>query len=120
MSDSLPNLLHALKDDPTSVEFDQVMLVIAETYHYTPTRFTNGISPNQMINDAGNNEGSCKIFAFAKLQNLTTAQTLACFGKYYREDVLLHPEANDHSNIRNFMATGWAGIQFDGQALVEK
>ncbi len=29
-------------------------------------------------------------------------------------------ESDDHANIRNFMKTGWAGIQFEGEVLKEK
>jgi hypothetical protein len=54
------------------------------------------------------------------LNNLNQEQTLACFGDYYREDVLKNPEGNDHGNIRNFMNTGWNGIKFEDQALQVK
>ncbi|WP_188863865.1 HopJ type III effector protein, partial [Aliivibrio fischeri] len=46
--------------------------------------------------------------------------TLACFGQYYRHDVLENPQGDDHQNIRNFMVTGWAGVQFKTQALQAK
>ena len=110
----LENLLAQLDSNPEAVEFDQVMAVIADNYTYTPTRFSNG---PDVINEAGTNEGSCKIFAFAKLQDLNQAQTLACFGKYYREDVLQHPDNTDHANIRSFIKNGWDGISFEGSAL---
>jgi hypothetical protein len=113
---SLVNLLEQLQNNPQTVEFDQVMSVINENYLYTPTRFSNG----DVINEAGSNEGSCKIFAFAQLNQLAEAQTLACFGIYYRNDVLGHPDGTDHGNIRNFMQSGWAGIIFDQAALTEK
>ncbi|WP_083761723.1 HopJ type III effector protein [Psychromonas ingrahamii] len=45
---------------------------------------------------------------------------LACFGHYYREDVLKHPQAKDHQNIRQFMISGWQGIDFSSQALYNK
>jgi UDP-2,3-diacylglucosamine pyrophosphatase LpxH len=109
-----------LNNTPEKIEFDQVMQVIEENYNYTPTCFTNGNGDMQVINEAGNNEGSCKIFSFAQLNNLDEKQTLACFGNYYREDVLAHPENTGHANIRNFMQSGWAGIQFDDIALVKK
>ncbi|MGU3844869.1 HopJ type III effector protein, partial [Vibrio diabolicus] len=41
-------------------------------------------------------------------------------GRFYREDVLLHPENSDHQNIRNFMVTGWDGIRFEAPALTAK
>jgi hypothetical protein len=109
-----------LSSTPEKIEFDQVMQIIEENYIYTPTRFTNGHGDRQVINEAGSNEGSCKILAFAQLNNLDEKKTLACFGNYYREDVLAHPENTDHANIRNFIRYGWAGIQFDGTALTEK
>ena len=95
------------------VEFEEVMKVIAENYQYTPSRFVNGIDGDCIVNEAGANEGSHKIFTFAKLNNLTEKQTLACFGKYYREDVLLNPDGQDHQNIRTFMKYGWQGVNLD-------
>ena len=50
--------------------------------------------------------------AFAQLHELDAARTLACFGRYYREDVLRHPDGSDHANIRTFMRHGPAGIRF--------
>jgi HopJ type III effector protein. len=44
---------------------------------------------------------------------------LALFGEFYR-DVLATPEGDDHQNIRNFMKTGWAGVQFNTTPLTEK
>jgi hypothetical protein len=48
---------------------------------------------------------------------LTQAETLACFGTYYFEEVLGDPKGTNHQNIRNFMQSGWNGIQFEGDAL---
>lgn len=106
-----------LEEDPLNVEFEEVISVIDAYYDYTPTRFTNGVGDNPVVNQAGGNEGACKIFAFAQEQGLTEAQTLACFGRYYREDVLPHPEGKDHANIRRFITDGWDGIRFSGTAL---
>ena len=114
------DLKKQLSESPETVEFQDVMTIIEAHYHYTPTRFTNGIGENKVINEAGKNEGSCKLFAFAQLQSLNEDQTLACFGQYYRTDVLQHPDNTDHANIRQFMQTGWSGIQFDLQALSSK
>ena len=98
-----------------TISFQEVIAFIDENYHFTPTLFKNG---NQ-INNAGENNGSCKIFAFAKLHNLTKEETLSLFGDYYK-DVLNTPEANDHQNIRNFMQFGWNGIVFEEEVLTEK
>lgn len=113
-------LLALLQSEPDNVAFADVMATIDADYRYTPTRFTNGAGEERVINEAGRNEGSCKIFAFAKLHGLNESQTLACFGDYYRNDVCNHPEGSDHANIRSFMRHGWAGIAFDGQALTPK
>ena len=98
------------------VGFQDTMAIIAEHYDYQPTAFSNGVT-DPLVSEAGRNEGSCKIFAFAQIHQLSVAETLSLFGDYYRLDVLQHPEADDHQNIRHFMRDGWAGIQFAGQAL---
>jgi len=108
----LDNLLAS----PESIEFQDTIDVIDTAYTYVPTAFTNGA----LVNQAGENEGSCKLFAFAKLNNLDEEKTLACFGAYYREDVLQNPDSDNHQNIRNFMETGWAGITFDADVLTSK
>lgn len=96
-------------------DFEDTMNVISEHYTFAPTKFSNG----SLVNEQGQNEGSCKVFAFADLHNLSQQQTLACFGRFY-QDVLNTPDGSDHGNIRNFMNTGWDGIKFDGVALQAK
>ena len=110
----LSEFLNQLKSDLKNITFQDTIAVIETNYQFLPTTFSNG---NQ-INKAGENNGSCKIFAFAKLQNLSKDETLACFGSYYFDDVLQNPEGTDHQNIRNFMQTGWSGIHFEKEALV--
>lgn len=113
---SLTTFLEKLKSNPETIEFQDTMNVIEQLYTFRETAFSNGA----LRNEAGQNNGSCKLFAFAKLQGLSASETLACFGHYYREDVLAHPEASDHQNIRNFMQCGWDGIEFEAAALQEK
>ena len=108
--------LESLKMNPESIHFTDTMAVIAENYAYSPAEFING----DLCNEAGTNEGSCKIFAFAKIHSLSEAETLACFGDYYRKDVLNSPDGHDHANIRNFMLNGWSGLKFKSQALEPK
>jgi len=115
---TIEELIKQIKSQPEKVEFDQVIDAIDDHYEYTPTHFTNGQGHDLVNNLPGSNEGSCKIFAFATLNGLNEAETLACFGKYYREDVLNHPEGNDHANIRTFIRHGWSGIQFEGTVLI--
>ena len=112
----LEEFLEKLQTYPLHIEFEETIGVIEAIYYYTPTTFRNG----SLTNKAGENEGSCKIFAFAKLQEFSEAQTLACFGKYYREDVLNDPDGASHQNIRNFIQNGWGKIRFDGTALIPR
>ncbi|WP_445369858.1 HopJ type III effector protein [Methylomonas sp. BW4-1] len=109
------DFLQRVKSGQT-VEFQEAIALIAEHYQYQPTEFSNGLQ-QPLVNEAGRNEGSCKIFAFAKLHKLTVEQTLALFGDYYRQDVLGNPSGDDHQNIRHFMRDGWEGIVFEGEAL---
>ena len=112
----LDDFLSKLISSPNAIEFNETMAVIEANYIFTPTAFLNGA----ILNQAGENEGSCKLFAFSQLHNLNKMQTLACFGSYYRDAVLKNPEGNSHQNIRNFMQTGWHGIEFEGSALKPK
>ena len=100
-----------------SVSFQETMAIITENYRYQPVGFSNGMGEDRIVNAAGTNEGSCKIFAFAKLNQLNEQQTLKLFGDYYRKDVLANPGGTDHQNIRHFMKYGWEGIQYDRLAL---
>lgn len=112
----LNNFLQQLRDTPDSISFNDTIALIESLYEFTPTTFSNG----SLVSEAGQNSGSCKLFSFARLQGLSQQQTLSCFGAYYRDDVLKHPQGTDHKNIRNFIVTGWAGITFKGSALTPK
>ncbi len=113
---SLEKFLQQLKKSPENIEFSETMSIIESLYIFTETEFKNG----DLLNKSGQNSGSCKLFAFAQLQNLSKEQTLACFGSYYRGDVVENPEANNHQNIRNFIKQGWSGIEFSKMPLQEK
>lgn len=110
------NLIKQIIENPNSIEFVQVIDHIDTHYNFTPTAFQNG----ETLNAANQNNGSCKIFSFAKLQGFTPEQTLHLFGDYYRKDVMQNPQGNDHQNIRNFIQYGWNGIKFESEALVKK
>lgn len=112
----ISKFLEQLSTAPEQVEFSDSMSVIESNYQFTATEFSNG----EQVNLVGQNAGSCKIFAFAQLQGLTESQTLACFGSYYRDDVVKNPNSADHQNIRQFIIHGWQGISFKGQALLQK
>lgn len=102
------------------VSFGESIQIINDNFDYRPVAFTNGIEGDQILNAAGQNEGSCRIFAFAQLSALNEAETLSLFGDFYRRDVLENPNGKDHQNIRLFMKYGWSGINFSASALSPK
>lgn len=106
-------ILEQLKNSPETINFNDVIVFIDENYNFKPVKFVNGT----IVNEANQNNGSCKIFSFAKMNNLSEKDTLALFGDFYRNDVLQNPEGEDHQNIRNFIKYGWNGIQFTEDAL---
>lgn len=107
------SLLDQIHQNPGQIAFSEVIAYIDTTYAFTPTRFTNG----ETVNEAGQNNGSCKLLFFAQLQGLDKETTLHLFGDYYRVDVLKNPEGTDHQNIRNFIRYGWEGVRFEGSPL---
>lgn len=109
---TLQNFIQKLNTAPASISFAETMAVIDSNYHYTPRKFTNGV----LINEAGTNSGSCKLFAFAKLHQFTKTATLHCFGEHY-QNVLADLDGTSHQNIRNFMKTGFEGLSFEGTVL---
>ncbi|WP_299108584.1 HopJ type III effector protein [uncultured Winogradskyella sp.] len=113
---TLNEFKNKLKSNSEQIEFTETIAVIEENYEFTPTPFTNGT----LKNDEGQNSGSCKLFAFAKDQNLTKEETLTCFGSYYFEDVLKDPKGTGHQNIRNFMTSGFEGLKFISFPLRKK
>jgi HopJ type III effector protein len=110
---TINNLLDQIKQSPSTIEFSEVIATIDENYDFIPTAFQNG----ETFNEAGKNSGSCKFFSFAQMECLNAEQTLACFGAFYRKDVLEKVGGTDHQNIRNFIKFGWDGIKFDAKAL---
>lgn len=107
------NLIDKIQNQPETILFPEVIEYIDSKYNFTPTPFTNGTT----VNEANQNNGSCKLFYFAKIQKLSPEQTLHLFGDFYRMDVLGNPEGTDHQNIRNFMKFGWNGIVYEGVVL---
>lgn len=97
--------------------FEETMRIIDEHYHFTPVGFTNGLGEDLVVNTAGTNTGSCKIFAFARLHRLNELFTLELFGDYYHKDVLKDPDGTSHGNIRAFIKHGWGGIKMEDNPL---
>jgi hypothetical protein len=112
----MKQFLQALATAPEDIAFSETIAVIDTNYDFTPTAFKNG----ELLNEAGQNNGSCKLFSFARLHGLTQLQTLQCFGAFYHNDVLKNPQGTDHQNIRNFIRFGWDGVVFQGNALTFK
>ena len=96
-----------------NIVFAAVIEAIDANYSFTPTYFKNG----EVVNEANENNGSCKVFSFAKKQGLNTQETVFLFGEHYQK-VLNTPEDNDHQNIRNFLKFGWEGVVFEKEALL--
>jgi hypothetical protein len=113
MKEQLVSLIKKLKDN--SLTFKEVIEFIETYYQHQPTAFKNG----ETYNEATQNQGSAKVFAFAQLNNLHKEDTLYLFAEHY-QSVLNDPNGTDHQNIRQFMWHGWPGIVFEGQALVAK
>ena len=112
-------LLECIHSAPDNLSFADVIAVIDQACFYTPTQFTNGLGEHKLVNEPGTNEGSCKVFGFARLQGLSQEDTLRLFAEHYRA-VLAEPHAASHANIRMFIRFGWDGICFDGEPLVLK
>jgi len=113
MKEQLSTLLKNLKEG--KVQFKAVIEFIETYYQHQPTAFKNGM----VHNEATQNQGSAKVFAFAQLNNLDKEDTLHLFAEHY-QSVLSHVDGTDHQNIRQFMIHGWPGIVFEGQALLSK
>lgn len=116
---TIEELIRTLRVTPHEVLFKDVIETIAQHYDYTPTAFSNGEGEARVVNRAGENEGSCKVFAFGRMNGLSETETLTCFGEHHRS-VLNTPDGDDHANIRTFMQFGWAGIELQGQALAPR
>ncbi|MBB1438627.1 HopJ type III effector protein [Shewanella sp. SG41-4] len=105
----------SLTSQADAIRFEDTMAVIDGHYDFTPSAFKNG----DQLNEAGQNSGSCKVFAFGQINQLTVQQTLAMFGQHYR-DVVDTPQGTDHQNIRQFIQNGWKGVLFSQLALKQK
>ena len=64
------DLIKRVRTEPENIEFSQVIDVIHHDYQYTASAFSNG----DLTNKAGSNEGSCKIFYFALLNQLSEVE----------------------------------------------
>jgi len=92
--------------------FSSTLAFIDLWFTHTPCAFNNG----SVYNSAEQNQGSCKVLAFALLEGLTTEQALRCFGEHYR-DVIATPETDNHHNLRRLLKEGLEDISFEGTPL---
>ena len=109
---TLSQFLNLLNDPLSQVDFSDSIALIDSLYHFTPTAFRNGDAASA----SEQNQGSCKIFSFAQLQQFNEQQTLRCFGGFY-QSVVESPNGDDHQNIRQFILHGWNSVIFEGRAL---
>ncbi len=107
---TLDELLEKIRNK--SVMFSEVISFIEANYSYTPTAFKNGT----LFNEASQNQGSAKVFYFAKLNQFNPEDTLLLFAEHY-QNVLETPDSDNHQNIRQFINNGWGGIAFEGETL---
>ena len=110
MDTEVSGLLYGVESGKLS--FKDVIAHIDGHYLYSPIKFYNG----ETVNPVGTNEGSAKIFSFARLHHLSQLDTLKLFAEHYQA-VLDNPNGTDHANIRNFMHYGWQGIGIATNAL---
>ena len=113
MKEEISSLISALKQN--TVPFSDVIKFIETYYYHQSTAFKNG----DTYNETGQNQGSAKVLAFGKLNNLSKEDTLYLFAEHY-QSVLANPAGTDHQNIRQFMINGWPGVVFEGEALIAK
>ncbi|MDI9365705.1 MAG: HopJ type III effector protein [Flavobacterium sp.] len=99
MTQQLSTFLTALKANEHS--FYNVLAFIEAYYTHQPTAFKNG----DAYNKATQNQGSTQVFAFAKLNNFSAADTLLLFAQHYQA-VLATPAKTNHQNIGQFMLHG--------------
>ena len=79
----------------------------------------NAFRNGKVANSAEQNQGSCRVLAFALMQNLSAAQALKCFGEHCR-DVLATPGKDNHHNLRRVQAEGLGDIHFEQPPLRRK
>lgn len=113
MNEQISILLNGIKQD-TAV-FKDILAFIDARYQHQPTAFKNG----EAYNEATQNQGSARVFAFAQLNGLSKEDTLQLFAEHYNS-VLDTPNGSDHQNIRQFMQYGWDGLVFEGVALADR
>ena len=111
----IKELLAALYQQPETIQFEQVIAAIDAEFDFKPTAFIVG----KQQNAAGENQGSCKVLAFAHSAGLSQKHALLLFAEHYRA-VLAEPDGSAHQNIRQFMEHSWQQVSFATKPLHKK
>ncbi|PHQ24556.1 type III effector HopPmaJ [Marinobacter guineae] len=107
--------IHLASLEAGHASFEDSLALIERHFEYQPCGFRNG----HVVNAAGENAGSCRIFGLGQYCNLSEPDTLKLFAQHYQQ-VLDDPAGESHGNIRQFISTGWSGIRFDGVPLRQR
>lgn len=105
MEKEIQHLLNALNSG--EYQFSDVLAFIDRKKEHQPTAFKNG----DIHNDPNQNQGSARVFLFAKENAFSKENTLSLFAEHYKA-VLADREGANHQNIRQFMKYGWDGVEF--------
>lgn len=112
MKDALAHFRQTLQAKPG---FSDTLAFIDAHFEFTPTAFTNHV----LMNQANENQGSCRVIALAKYAGFSDEEALLAFGEHYRH-VRSNPSGNNHANIRTLMEYGLASVSFEHFPLTAK
>jgi hypothetical protein len=87
--------IERLRTTPETIQFAEVIALIDSHYSHTPTAFINGAATNQ----ASENQGSAKVFSFARLHDLNEIETLHCFALKPLINFVKHFGGNFHRSL---------------------
>ena len=78
---TVAELVQKIKTQAENIQFSEIIETVDANYNFTPTAFKNG----ETMNEANQNNGSCKVFSFAKNQrNLLKPSQLKLISSYYK------------------------------------
>jgi len=105
MKDALAHFRQTIQAKP---RFSDTLAFIEAYFEFAPTTFTN----HTLVNQANENQGSCRTIALAKYAGFSDEEALLAFGEHYRH-VRSDPDGNDHANIRTLMEYGLDSVSFE-------
>ena len=95
---NLTDYINKIKTSGESLDFNETIVVIDANYNFTPTTFKN----DDAINEAGKNSGSCKLFSFAQINQLTKQQTYVLNKLYKRLEEIPKSHPGDPKTKEKF------------------